>query len=140
MGLKRYAKHKLLPGSRLIDTIKNVSEEGDFLEGVKRTIKEEYAEDNPLTSAIYKSGKHDGKIEGYEEASDEYEQKLLDLADKFLNQTRIYEDERDAYEELLDKYEAEIDRLVAKNNKTEVDNLYLNQLIIRDRKLRKIEG
>ena len=75
---------------RTIDTVRNIVEEGDFVDGVKRTIKEDWTEDNPLSSAIYNSGKYDGKIEGYAEASDEYEAKLLDQADKFLQQQKIF--------------------------------------------------
>ncbi|MBL4932766.1 hypothetical protein [Clostridium paridis] len=123
---------------RTIDTIKNIVDEGNLVEGVKRTVKEDYCEDNPLTSAIYKSGKYDGKIEGYEEASYEYEKKLLTQADEFLNQTRIFEIEKDAYEQLLDEYEKEIDELSEKVNRTEAENQYLHQLLLRDRKLRKM--
>lgn len=60
---------------RTIDTIKNIADEGSLVEGVKRTIKEDYCEDNPLINA--KSDKYDGKIEGDEETSCEYEKKLL---------------------------------------------------------------
>lgn len=123
---------------RTIDTIKNIVDEGNLVGGVKRTIKEDFCEDNPLTSAIYKSGKYDGKVEGYEEASDEYERKLLAQADKFLKQTRIFENERDCYEQLLDEYEKEIDELSKKVNRTKVENEYLQQLLTRERKLRKM--
>lgn len=123
---------------RTIDTIKNIADEGSLVEGIKRTVKEDYCEDNPLTSAIYKSGKYDGKVEGYEEASDEYEKKFLAQADEFLKQTRIFESEKDAYDQLLDEYEKEIDKLSEKVNRTEAENEYLQQLLLRDRKLRKM--
>lgn len=123
---------------RTIDTIKNIAGEGSLVEGVKRTVKEDFCEDNPLTRVIYKSGKYDGKIEGYDEASDEYEKKLLALADDFLKQSRIFESEKDAYEQLLDEYEKEIDELSEKVNRTEAENEYLQKLLLRDRKLRKM--
>jgi len=123
-----------------IDTVRNIVDEGSVVDGVKRTVKEYYTEDNPLTSEIYKSGKYDGKKEGYAEASNEYEEKLLKQADEFLMQKQIFESERDAYETLLDEYEVEIDALSKKVNKTNFENEYLQQLLIRDRKLKKMTG
>ena len=73
MGLKRWIKHMLLPVTMYTDTAKNMIEEGSVVDGFKKSVKQEYCEDNPLTSPIYKAGKYDGKVEGYEEASDEYE-------------------------------------------------------------------
>ena len=140
MGLERFIKHLVVPGSYISDMINNIKEEYDFIDGVKRTIKEDLTEDNPFTSAIYKSGKYDGKKQGYAEASDEYEKKLLEQAYEFLKQTKIHEKERDAYEALLDAYDAEIDMLKEKGNKTETDKEYLQQLLLRDRNLRKMLG
>lgn len=140
MGVGRFIKHVLIPSTYSIDMIKNMVDEGSIKEGLKRTIKENYTEDNPLTSAIYKSGKYDGKTEGYAEASEEYEKKLLDQADEFLSQTKIYEEEREKYEMLLDDYEVEIEALFEKTNKTELENEYLKQLLLRERKLRKMVG
>lgn len=125
---------------RTVDTVRNIVDEGGIVDGVKRTIKEDYTEDNPITSAIYKSGKYEGKKEGYAEASEEYEAKLLEQADKFLAQEKIFESERNEYEKLLDEYEAEIDALTEKVNRTEAENAYLQQLLLRDRKLRKMAG
>ena len=109
-----------------------------MVDGVKRTLREDLTEDNPLGSAIYNSGKYDGKIEGYAEASDEYKAKLLEQADKFLQQQKIFEFERDEYEALLDSYEQEIDTLTEKENRIESENDYLQQLLLRDRKLRNM--
>lgn len=89
---------------------------------------------------FYQAGKYDGKVEGYEEASDEYEEKLLKQADEFLKQKQIFESERDAYEALLDEYETEIDDLSEKLDRTEAENEYLQQLLLRDRKLRRMAG
>ena len=110
------------------------------MEGYKKTIKEDVTEDNPIGKAIYSSGKYDGKKEGYAEASDEYENKLLMQAEEFLNQKKDFEKERDKYEALLDEYEAEIDILTEKVNKTEAEKEYLQQLLLMDRKSRKMVG
>lgn len=125
---------------RTIDTVRNIIDEGSAVDGVKRTIKEDWTEDNPIGAIIYNSGKYDGKIEGYVEASNEYEAKLLEQADKFLQQTKIYESEREEYEVLLDSYEREIEELTEKANRTEAENIYLQELLLRDRKLRKMGG
>ena len=137
MGILRGLWRSTVTG-RIIDTVRNIAEKGDLVDGVKKTIKEDWTEDNPLGSAIYNSGKYDGKIEGYAEASDEYEAKLLDQADKFLQQQKIFESERDEYEALLDAYEQETDALTEKVNRTEAENAYLQKLLLRDRKLRKM--
>ena len=42
-------------------------------------IKEDLTEDNPLGKMIYDSGRYDGKKEGYEEASAEYELSLIHI-------------------------------------------------------------
>ncbi len=105
MGLKRMLWRSTGIG-RTIDTIKNIADEGSLIEGVKRTVKEDYCEDNPITSTIYKSGKYDGRKEGYAEASDEYEKEIAELSGKV--------------------------------NKTEAENEYLQQLLLKDRKLRKM--
>ncbi|HBG11064.1 MAG TPA: hypothetical protein DDX68_02530 [Clostridium sp.] len=139
MGFKRWLWRSNVIG-RTIDTLKNIVEEENLIEGVKRTVKEDFCEDNPLTSIIYRSGHLDGKKEGYYEASYEYEKKLLKQADRFLQQTRIYENERAAYETLLDEYEKEITMLTEKVNRTEEENAYLQELLLRDRKLRRMAG
>lgn len=139
MGLERMLWRSTGLG-RTIDTVKNMVEEGSVIEGIKRTAKEDLCEDNPITSRVYQAGRYDGKVEGYEEASDEYEEKLLKQADEFLRQKKIYERERAAYEELLDEYEVEIDALSEKVNRTEAENEYLQQLLLRDRKLRRMAG
>ena len=85
-------------------------------------------------------GRHDGKKQGYSEASYVYEKKLLKQADAFLQQTKIYESEGAAYETLLDEYEKEIDMLTEKVNRTQEENVYLQELLLRDRRLRKMAG
>ena len=123
---------------RTIDTVKNIVEEGSIKEGYKRTLKEDMTEDNPIGKMIYQSGKYDGKEEGYAEASDEYEQKLIEMGDQFLAQKKVYEQEKEAYNQLMEEYEAEIERLEAKASLTEAENDYLRQLLLRERNLRKM--
>ena len=80
----------------------------------------------------------EGERAGYARASDVYEKKLLEQADQFLAQAQLYEKERDAYEALLDEYEAEIQKLTDKVDRTEIENQYLQQLLLRERQLLKI--
>ena len=98
-------------------------------------IKEDLTEDNPLGKMIYDSGRYDGKKERYEEASAEYEHKLIEQADLFLKQTRVFEEERDEYEKLLDEYDKEIELLENKADKTDRENKYLQELLLKERKL-----
>lgn len=83
---------------------------------------------------------HEGKMQGYAEASDEYETKLLEQAEDFIKQKKDFQRERDAYEALLDEYDKEIDILNAKINKTEEEKEYLYQLMIKERELRKLQS
>lgn len=137
MGLKRYFWRMFGPGMT-IDMIKNSLEEGNPVEGIKRTVRETVCEDNPITSRIYKAGQYDGKIEGYIDASAEYENKLLEQADLFLQQKRVFESERDEYERLLDAYEAEIERLSKKLDRSEKENERLQQLLLKERELKSL--
>lgn len=138
MGLGRFVKHMVRPTTFCSDMAKNMIDEGGIVKGYKKTLKQEFTEDNPITSAIYRSGKYDGKVEGYAEASDEYERKLIEQADLFLKQKKVYENERDKYEELLDVYEREIEVFENKVNKSEIEKEYLQELLSRKRKLRKL--
>lgn len=123
---------------RIIDTVRNIVDESSISEGIKRTIKEDWTEDNIVGKTIYNSGKYDGKKKGYEDASAEYEHKLLEQADLFLKQKKIYENERNLYEELIDEYEKEIRILENKAHKTEEENRFLQELLLRERRLRQI--
>ena len=138
MGLLRGIWRSTKVG-RAIDTIRNITDEGSFVDGVKRTLKEDFTEDNLIGKVIYDSGKHDGKKEGYVEASYEYEKKLIMQADEFLKQTRVFEKERNEYETLLDEYEREIDELESKVNRTQAENAFLQQLLSRERSLKKLD-
>lgn len=136
MGLARFIKHILLPQTYPFDIVENMKKENDVVKGIKKTIKDDFTEDNPLTSVVYKAGKYDGKKEGYTEAAGEYEKKLLDQADKFITQKKIYENEMDQYESLLDEYEAAIVNLTEKVDRTTAENELLQELLLKDRKLR----
>ncbi|MBZ4671356.1 MAG: hypothetical protein PWQ76_298 [Clostridiales bacterium] len=138
MGLKRFLWRRTGIG-KIIDTVNNIVNEGDVVSGIKKTVKETYCEDNPITSIIYKSGQYDGKRKGFLEASCEYEKKLLEQAQFFLDQKKIYENQRDNYETLLDEYEKEIDTLTKKVNRTEEENIYLQKLLLKDRQLRQMK-
>lgn len=137
MGLNRWFLKSTVVG-KTVNTAINMVEEHSIVKGVKKSVKEELCEDNPITSRVYKAGIYDGKVMGYVEASNEYEEKLLKQSDEFLKQKKVYESERDAYDKLLDEYEAEIESLSEKVNRTEIENNYLQQLILRDRKLRRL--
>lgn len=138
MGLKRFVR-RTVPTLNAIDTVKNMVDEGSPIKGLKKTIKENVCEDNPLTSLIYKAGKTDGKKEGYAEASDEYEKKLLEQADYFIQQQKVYAKEQEAYDQLMDEYEAAIEELNGKLERTEQENQLLQALLIRERQLHKIK-
>lgn len=59
MGLGRFMLKNMVPGYRTINTIKYIAEEG-LVDGVKNNIKEEFYEDNSITSKIYNEGASDG--------------------------------------------------------------------------------
>jgi len=135
MGLKRFLWRRTAIGNT-IDTIKNIRDEGSIIDGVKQTVKEDFCEDMPITSQVYQSGQYDGKITGYEEASSEYEKKLLKQADEFLNQENIYRSQLKGYNQLLDEYDKEIKRLNEKATRSERENAYLQELLSKERKLK----
>lgn len=137
MGLGRFL-WKTTGIGRSIDTIKNIVGEGSVVDGVKKTIKEDYCEDNPITAHIYNVGKYDGKKDGYVQASKEYESKLLEQAELFLKQTKDFQKEKAAYEKLLEEYEVAITELEEKVNRTEQENQLLQLLLIKERQLKKL--
>lgn len=135
MGIKRWIWKRTGIGLT-VETYKNIFKERSIVKGTKKTIKEEFCEDNPFTAPIYKEGKYDGKKEGFAEASDMYKEKLIKLADEFLKQKNLIENKIKEYNELLDDYDAEIKMLVDKIDRTENDNAYLRELLARESKLR----
>ena len=138
MGLGRFIKHTLEPATFAIDLVKNMLDTNSVVEGFKKSIKQEFTEDNPLTSSVYKYGKYYGKKEGYAEASAEYEKKLLEQADEFLKQKKDYKEESDEYEALLDAYERKIEELKNKVDKTQAEKNLLQQFLSKEHELRNL--
>lgn len=137
MGLGRFLWRATGIGHR-IDTVKNILDEESIVKGVKKTVKEDFCEDNPVTAHIYNVGKFDGKKDGYAQASEEYEAKLLEQADLFLKQIKDFKKEKEAYEELLKEYEVAIAELEEKANRTEQENQLLQSLLLKERQLKKL--
>ena len=139
MGIKRLLKRTLSPSVMIRDTLSHIRRTGSVSSGLNSIVRETVCEDHPIGKAIFEAGKHEGKKVGYSQASSEYEKKLLEQADSFIKQKKVYESELDRYEKLLDEYEAEIDKLESKVNKTEEEKKYLQQLILKEISLRKIK-
>lgn len=137
MGFVRFLRRTTLAG-RAIDTVKNIIDEGSVTGGVKRTLKEDFCEDIPITAPFYNMGKRDGKKEGYIEASSVYGLKLRSLTDMFLSQKKVYGNQIAEYEKLLNDYDVVIEELQQKYNRTQEENEYLNFLLINERNLRRI--
>ena len=138
MGVKRFIKHMIVPTTIYTDIAKNIKEEKSAVKGIKKSIKQEIAEDNPITKAIYEIGSFDGKEMGYNDASKEYEEKLLKQAEAFLRQKELFENKREEYEALLNEYDKQIDILTEKNNRTESENKRLHKLIQNRDSLQKL--
>ena len=100
-----------------------------------------HAMDKAVVKAIEKETEdyvYEGKKQGYAEASDEYEKKLLEQADSFLQQKKDFMKERDEYEALLDDYDKVIQKSQRKNEKSQQEIALLNELLLKERELRKI--
>ena len=137
MGLKRYIWRSTRLGY-VVDNVKNIVDEGSIVEGIKRTHKEIIVEDNPLTSWACKEIAYEAHKEGYEQASELYNTKLLKLTDMFLSQMDMVVKERELYEQLLDEYEEEIERLSGIPTKTDAEANYLKELVYNEYELRKL--
>ena len=81
---------------------------------------------------------YEGKKQGYAEASDEYEKKLLRQAVDVIYLQIDFVLDRVAYEAVLDEYDFEIDKLNSKLNKSEDEKEYLYQLMLKERELKKL--
>lgn len=138
MGFKRFLKKSLIPGYRLKGIVENVATFG-VVDGLKEEFKETYLEDMPGVSHIYNAGKYEGKKEGYIQASNEYEKKLLKQGEEFLKQTKIFESDKVRYEKLIDDYERYIDEMMQKNNMSNQEKDYMNQIMVMERKLKKLK-
>lgn len=61
-------------------------------------------------------------------------------ADEFLAQKENFKNQKVEYEKLLDKYEIEIENLNNKQGRTEKENAYLRELLLREGVLRRLVG
>ncbi|MGV1065398.1 hypothetical protein [Clostridium perfringens] len=138
MGFKRFLKKSLIPGYELKSIVENVVTFG-VVDGLKEEFKETYLEDMPGISHVYNAGKYDGKKEGYEKASNEYEKKLIKQADEFLKQEKVFEIDRARYEQLIDEYEIYIDNMMNKSNMSNEEKDYMNQIMVIERKLKQLK-
>lgn len=116
---------KSTPIGRLVTTVYNIVDEESFVDGIKRTIREEITEDNIITAPVYRWGKNEGYREGerdgYIRCSREYEEKLRRQADLFLHASNKWKKEKAAYDALLDEYERTIAELEARISATNSD-------------------
>lgn len=136
MGFGRFLKKTLIPGYYQIEIAKQISDNG-VKDGIKEIIKQDI-EDTPVVSQIYNAGKYEGKKEGYNKASYEYEEKLLKQAELFLKEKDKFSKERESYEKLIDDYESYIESMTYKEDLSEEEQKYLNKIIIMERKLTKV--
>lgn len=134
MGFKNFLVKTSVPFAAGIIKAKKIAEEGSFIKGTIKYYKEYFCEDVPGTSHIYKLGKYDGEKEGFNKASDVYEQKLTDQADEFIRQKELL---KQKYEELIDDMEREIEALENKLNRSEEENRALSLLIQKLNELRQ---
>jgi len=96
---------------------------------MKEKFREDFQEDNPITSKFYNDGVFDGKKEGYVEASNEYQKKLISQGEYFLKQANIAEEHLRTLSELLEDYEEIIEKLSRKLEKTEQEKRDLLDLM-----------
>ena len=141
MGVGKVVKYILLPQTLAIDMTVDIYEAifDEEYDDVKERLKKVYLKYNPIANAVYKIGQNDGKKEGYTEASNEYEKKLLKQANEFINQQNIYEEQKEEYESLLDEYEKIIEELTNKTDRTEEENKDLQQLVSMEIKLKNLK-
>lgn len=92
-----------------------------------------------LTDKVFEKGRSLGKKEGYVQASFEYEKKLIKQAEEFLKQAKVFESDKARYERLIDDYERYIDEMMQKSNMSNEEKDYMNQIMVMERKLRKLK-
>ena len=92
-----------------------------------------------LTDKVFEKGRISGKKEGYEQCSFEYEKKLLKQAEEFLKQIKVLESDKVRREKLIDDYDRYIDEMMQKNNVSEQEKDYMNQIMIMERRLKKLK-
>ena len=128
MKVKRLLKKVLIPGYNAYDLVTKVNEDG-VVGGVKKKLKEDFIEDMPVVGNLYDMAKEEGrvagKVEGYVEASNEYEKKLLSQAETFLKQKNKLAENIQQREVLLDEYEVCIEKM-----ENELESLTKEQLVL----------
>lgn len=138
MDWKRFAKKNLIPFYNTKDLVSKIKDNG-FADGVKIKLKEDFIEDMPLVGNVYDyakaEGRRMGKYEGYNQASYEYEKKLIKQAEEFLKQANVLRSDKARYEKLIDDYERYIDEMMQKDNLSNQEKDYMNQIMIMERKL-----
>lgn len=92
-----------------------------------------------LTDKVFENGRALGKKEGYVQASFEYEKKLINQAEEFLKQKKVFESDKDRYEQLIDEYEIYIDNMMNKSNMSNEEKDYMNKIMVIERKLKKMK-
>ena len=141
MGLGKFLLKTAFPIYHAVDTVKKMNEHG-IVDGYKEATKELWLDDAPVVSHVYKAGKveghYQGKKDGYVEASNEYEKKLLAQADSFLRQNSIFEGEKAEYDALLLAYEKHIEKMESSVSSNSKEEEYMNSLILAERKLKKL--
>lgn len=136
---------ELLKASEEMEKLKNMYETNEETELTRekvelfsRIAREGFYKRIPIINRVYSSGKYDGKQDGYVQASKEYEKKLLEQADQFLAQKKIFENQKDQYDALLVEYEQYIQEMEARDSLTNEEETQLNQILLTERKLKKI--
>lgn len=131
MGILRGIK-KISPIGWIAEAVSNINDEGDIVDGIKRTVKEDITEDN-LIAAIYNAGKNkgyrEGQQDGYIRCSEQYEEKLRKQADSFFEIENKWKAEKAEYDALLDECErtiAELEAQVAATNSDEYKQRLIN--------------
>ena len=137
-GIRRALVRNAIPGYTVGRVIKKFVKGDSLGDAIIHEGKEIICEDTPGLNLIYDVGKFDGKQEGYQEASIEYEKKFVELTNMFLKQKMVHQRQVEEYNKLLDEYEEVITRLENKVEKTEIDNKNLMALLATERKLRRL--
>lgn len=137
-GFRRAMARWTMPGYTVGRVIKKIAKGDSLGDAIIHEGKEIICEDTPGLNLIYDAGKFDGKKEGYQEASGEYEKKICELTNMFLAQNKVHKQQEDEYNKLLDEYDILITQLTNKVEKTEAENKNLMSLLAAERKLRKL--
>lgn len=136
MGLKRFLWKSTGVGW-VAEVYKNSKEKHSILKGVGQTIKEDVMEDTPSPISIgYHLGHKDGEISGektgYTKAGFEYEKKLIEQANFFINQKKLLEKERENVLMLLEEYDKTLEEYKTRLDLTIEEKEYY-QLLLQNR-------